>query len=449
MAKTKKKRKPAAQQFPWGWIVLGIAVVIVGISGMWLSNWWGKTGREVQVELAKIRSVNEPVTRAETEQWLSGLSGDAELGKRWLQPVPILRQFLGTDAARDLPFVGQEREAPPLVGDWRRQTEAEVLLGRVQAQVDSILEVAKSGGGRIPVVMSASDAETIPVDTDGLRQIVRLLQLRAYVQMRQGKWTDVANSIQAILALIQVMESTPDLNTQLTRVAFTGVVTRMLAEVLPNAQFTAEELTRMEAAMGRLRFRPGLKLALIADRAVAMEGLDQITRWPAVQANFVKHKQASASDKLFYLACSRTLISSLDTGLQDFVKGANANQQLFTDLRQQSNYAISRKYYTAIAFPASRELAEAMTAAETGVSISRALLLMASQKVQSGKWPDSLEELSKANVPLPVDPISQQPLKLIPSGNNWVIYGVGTNGADDHGNIDSQPRLDVGYLIKR
>ena len=28
-------------------------------------------------------------------------------------------------------------------------------------------------------------------------------------------------------------------------------------------------------------------------------------------------------------------------------------------------------------------------------------------------------------------------------------YTAITNGADDRGNIDSQPRLDVGYVIKR
>ncbi len=452
MAKVKKKKKPVAKKVPWTLIFIGGSVCATAIGLIVLLRWWGAAGREVKAEFARIRSVGEPVTHEETERWLAELPGEPLQSQQLLSVDQTLSSALDTQVGKELPIVGSDPALPPLTGDWKRQAMAEVVLQNCQGPIDFILDLDKQHRRvRVTTNWKSREAALLDIDTNIFRRMVRVLQLRAYLQMREGRWSDAKDSIHAIIYVTNILQMSPDLNIQLSRIAFIGVLTQMMIDILPSAQFTADDLTQLETAVASLRFREGFKVALIADRAVAIEGLHNPSTWPAVQGGVIKNVKASYdSDKLFYLTCSRTLISGIDQGLPEFLKAAQANQQRFAELKQQGSRAIFQKYCTARAFPPSQALAEALASGETRAAVCRVLLRMASHRLRSGQWPESLDEVAAANEPpLPSDPLTQQPLKLARNGTVWTLYGVGTNLIDDHGVLDGQPTPDIGNVIRR
>lgn len=452
MAKIKKKKKPVAKKVPWTSIVIGGSLCVTAIALIVLLRWWGASGREVKAEFARIRSVGEPVTHEETERWLAELPGEP-LSTQQLQDIDqTLFSALDPLSAKELPIVGSDPVMPPLTGDWKRQAIAEVVLQNCQGPIDLMLDLDKQHRQvRLTTRWKNREAALLDIDTNIFRRMVRVLQLRAYLQMREGRWSDAKDSIHAIIYLTNILQMSPDMNIQLTRIAFIGVLTQMMIDILPGAQFTADDLTQLETAVASIRFREGFKVALIADRAVAIEGLHNASTWPSVQGGVIKHVKGSYdSDKLFYLTCSRTLISALDLGLSEFLKAAQTNQQRFAELKQQGDRAIFQKYCTVRAFPPSQALAEALASGETRAVVCRVFLRMASHRLRSGQWPESLDEVAAPNEPsLPADPLTQQPLKLASNGTTWTLYGIGTNLIDDHGALDGQPAPDIGNVIRR
>jgi hypothetical protein len=72
---------------------------------------------------------------------------------------------------------------------------------------------------------------------------------------------------------------------------------------------------------------------------------------------------------------------------------------------------------------------------------------------QNGRWPTTPAELVQAQLlkAVPTDPYDGQPIKLARTLDGLIVYGLGSDGTDNRGNVNrgraDQPGFDIGFRL--
>ncbi len=453
MAKLKsgKKKKKASAPLPWGWIILGAFLLMIIIGGVMGVNAWTAPGKELQAELARIRSTSEPTSPAEAEAWFQTMPGDSTLGQSLLQTGKELR-FLQTDASvKTIPIVGANPAPSSMTGPWPTRPAAEALLQRCQPQIDRLLAGVKQPGfAKLPISFQPS-SPGLPLETVAdFRAMARLLNLRALVLAHQKDWVGVADSLEALLAIVHQLEASPDVILQLVRMAMHGVACNALAEMAPHAEWSNADLARLEQQLSRIRFDTAIKQAFVGDRAIAVQGLQAPASWAALQGGPLKTvKTAYVSDQLWYLARSRRLIDGAGQGIATLATAARQDLLDLEDHRKGGNASAFQYYCTMLAFPASHAISDGVVRTATRNQAALGLIWLLRFRLENNRLPASTEEL-RSLPGFPRDPLTNTALNVMLNQNEWVIYGVGPDSQDNRGAVDQpsgQP-IDVGYRLR-
>ena len=84
-----------------------------------------------------------------------------------------------------------------------------------------------------------------------------------------------------------------------------------------------------------------------------------------------------------------------------------------------------------------------MASHDAKVEVCRVGLALQIYKGRHGKYPERLEELAPDILSvIPVDPFTGKSLIYKPGGEGFLLYSVGVNGVDDHGDetLDNEKR---------
>jgi hypothetical protein len=75
--------------------------------------------------------------------------------------------------------------------------------------------------------------------------------------------------------------------------------------------------------------------------------------------------------------------------------------------------------------------------AELGATVS--LIAAERHRRRTGKWPSSVDDIERSILPVPpIDPYSRRPFRMTHRDGQLIVYSIGPNGKDEHGEYDSK-----------
>jgi hypothetical protein len=253
-------------------VAAAVAVATIAVPVVW---WWWQSS-EVQAALAAIRARGEPVTPDELYANSPRIPPDKDCfalyqadERTWMKAyrdkLRLLRQF---DSDQQLPELAGEWEALPIAEqllldcreDFARWHQAAALGGRANFP----MHAEEGYGGSVPWVSP-------------LRGIVRCLLLEGYLRARHGDATGATDSLCDALTIAQSLASNPLAVSQLVRMSNQRAFVRNLKHLLPQVNFSAQDLERLQVALAVVDIRPGLQLGLLGDRVAGIVSADDPT----------------------------------------------------------------------------------------------------------------------------------------------------------------------------
>jgi hypothetical protein len=270
-----------------------------------------------------------------------------------------------------------------------------------------------------------------------------LLMLEARVRAHRGDWTGAAEAIEAIHRLAGSLEYEPILVSQLVRIAVNGMGRGTLQALLPHAEWTDQEMARLQASLERIDYGPAMVRTMQGERAW---GIDIFHNPHKLSELGVKDDVSDGrlglqhDDLLFYLDTMERFVAAvrlpapanLDTALEidAEVKGTLGGAGAVT----QPRYAIS-----SVLLPALWQVPQAGLRGDAQNRAAAAAIACERFRRAEGRLPKSLDELApKYLAEVPIDPFDGKPLRYVVEDDGFKVYSVGQDRTDDGGRFDEE-----------
>ena len=417
-------------------LLLALAVILLLLGVVTITIFWRfyqqhlQALADVRAEVARIQAAGEPITVEDFVAFHQVPQGTNDTTALWLAAIRLAVQQKGP-AAGGLPYVGSGRidqlsaSAPgsllPAAEAYLSAYEDAVLAARQAA--------AAKGECRYPVdfrqVASAKHTEV-----QNLRQLSRLLSLRARVATHCGRDQEAIESIELLLALGRSLDNEPVMVSQLVRIPVLGLALMELEYLIGNRILTEEQLKTLQTELLAIETNGPMKLAIIGERGVGYRELHQMAAVPAGTPGALERPM----DCMVHLQMMDDMLAAVDKPpsdrLQEVTKVASELNAKANSLDPWQRSSVTLSLLSAPAFTqlfhASARLEAERDSALAGVAFRRFQL-------KDGRAPTSLAELTPDLLPtVPSDPFQRgAPLKFLVKGNQFAIYSVGMNGTDD------------------
>jgi hypothetical protein len=410
-------------------VLLLAAMIVAGVVFFVVS---GKV--RVQTMLDDIRARGEPVTAADLEPPAIPDSENAFVfymdASRIIGKAPP-----DVDEA-----AGRMRKAA--VRDWSRG-DIELIRGFVGSHRESLRLVRK--GARLKGYRSetkwAAGVNAIFPHMAKVRDLARLLTYKAMVDLADGRVDEAIDTCGDGMALSDHVGSEPTLISSLVGVACRAITLRTLGQVVSQAR-TPAQLEHVMRMLADRRGRPGLKTAMLGERAMGVQIYDDLRRgkqpiqdghMPPVPGWVFYHDEAA------YLSLLNEYVDLAD---KPYYEIQHQVTDIETRARQLPFYVPLAKLLMPIYSRA--YAAEADPAAQA--EVLRAAAAIKLYKLRHGAYPKKLSDLVPRILPaVPIDEFSGAELLYRRSGDGFVVYSIGQNGIDD-GGITTEKR-DSGDIV--
>jgi len=252
---------------------LWIAGILVGIfcllGGLALLGYRSAQTRRVEAALAEIRQRGEPVDARDLAERHALPPGKSDLTDLWLSAIVQLDTPAFRNAG-DLPIVGTGQDPPAPGQNWPQLATVEQLL-QDHADALAMLHRAASQDGQVRYPLDFSQGLTLSLEhVQRLRNAARVLALQAHVRAHRGDVAGVAQCIQSIQRLAETLREEPTMVSQLVRIAVNGVAADLVEKMLPQMDFSDEDLRRLSAGMQAIRYEDQLKPVLQCERVIGI-----------------------------------------------------------------------------------------------------------------------------------------------------------------------------------
>ena len=422
--------------------ILVLAVLAVGVA-------WLRSHAHLNAQLARIRATGAPVTPPEANAYYSAPAAGRDTTALWLAATGPLDSSQFQAGGKALPFVGEGPDEIPLPGQpWELLAPSEQFLTTWQGARDQLHLVARQGGeARFPIDFSAGISMPLP-HLQQLRAAARLLSLECVVAAHRGQTEAAVDSVVTMFAAARTIEQEPILVTQLVRMAINSMARMRVQWLLSAGGLNEAQLRRLDAELARSDFQQSVQRALIAERTIGIQTFDN----PALLGGAVAggFRLTPASDEIAYLQLMEQMIAAFDeTGLARRQAVDDAEQQL-TLLAGQTGSGL-RFPLTRLLLPSLLAVTEATSRNEAQRDATRVAIAIERFYLRQGQLPSSLDDLVPTYLKsLLEDPFDGAPLRFRSEAENYLVYSVGTNGADDGGTSEpaSQPP-DIVVRVRR
>jgi hypothetical protein len=416
-------------------VLLALAVILLLLAVTAITLFWRvhqqhlQALADVQAEVARIQAAGEPITAEDFAAFHQVPPGMNDTTALWLEAIRLAVQQKGPGGA-NLPYVGIGRPdqlgatAPALL------SAAEAYLAAHDDTIAAARQAAATNGEcRYPVDFRQR-AGAKHEHIDKLRQLSRLLSLRARVATNRGRDQEAIESIELLLALGHSLDSEPAMASQLVRNVVFDMSLAELELLIGNQILAEEQLARLESKLQAIETQGPTRLAILGERGVGYREFHHMANMPTSGAG----KLERPADCLAYLHMMDDLLAAADMPaadrMQEVLKtGSQLNAKAHSlDPWQRSNVALSLQVMPAFTqlFHATARFEAERDSALAGVAFRRFQL-------KHGRAPSSLAEMIPEFLPaVPADPFRRgAPLTLVTTGNQFAIYSVGINGVDD------------------
>jgi len=405
-----------------------------------------RSSRLVEAKLGELREAGEPAGAADLAVFYAQPTEEEDCSRLWLDATAALDSRPFAEAYQELPIVSEPEKKPPPPGvPWPNLPTAQKFLEDYADSLALLHRAAERGGtARYPADFSQGLAMMIP-HFDQLRSGARLLALESHVRAHRRDPGAAAESIRTIHALAASLEREPLFVSQLIRFACDGIACQVAGDLLPHVEFSEDDLKRLQAELLVINYGPGLRRAMMGERAVGIETF----RNPSSVADSGELKPLALigprnDDLLLYLDfMGRTVSAARLTGPTKL----DAAQKIEDDIRtfcvdgnaiSQVRYAFTRLLLTAVTafFEAEAEATAKNRIAAAAIAVER-------YRRPHGRLPEKLEDLVPDFLPeVPEDPFDGKQLRYVVRNGELLIYSIGRNRIDnggDEGDEDDMP----------
>lgn len=421
--------------------VLLVALLLV-VAWTWLAS-----RRQLAAELERIRKSGQPVSAEDVEAFYEVPPDGLDCTKIWLAAVAPLDTAQFQSSAKDLPFVGEGNEPIPLPGEpWPQLDEAEQFLANHARSLEGMHRAARLGGRARFATRFADGVGMLLPHVQQLRVGVRLLSLETAVHGHRGRPNTAVDAVLAILAVARSLEQEPILVSQLVRMAVASVAYDRIQWLLSADILDDEQLARLDAALSADDYQQPFIRALIGERAIGLRTFADPTALGKDYA-LLRFAPFPAADEAFYLEVMAELIAAAEkTGSSRL----EAVQQAELRIKQVAGTTGGRVRHplTLLVLPSLTAFAESTSRREAQRDVTRLAIAIERFRQKHGQLPAKLDELVPEFISvLPDDPCNGKPLHYRISATEYLVYSVGTNGADDGGS-DQPPERPADIVVR-
>ena len=435
-------------------IVLAVTL-LVAIAAFGTLVWRARAGhfsatKNIDAELARIHAKGEPITVAELYAFHRLPARATDSTTIWIAALDSFDQGkLDTDL-QTLPLVGEGRTAQlPLDLNEDQLSEVRVFLEKYDATTAAILAAAATPGECCFPIKFEDGISASPPITLKLHSALRLLAVKLRMLEIQGNLEEAIDILEAMLAASDALKNQPSTAEQATQGAMLFRTVTEISGLLNEYVLTETKLARLQAKLASVQLETGLTTGLVGERGVHFQ-MYLSTTPPGVvsltEGDTTGRQPGLAHDCQMYLEYMAKLI---DASRLPFPEARNRAGAIEGELkaatskwgeweRKQHVFAPQDISLHVLGFSArARAIAhrDAMTAA----------LAAERFRIATGAYPKGWDDLVPAYLPtIPSDPFDGQPIRMIASNEEVLIYSIADDLQDDGGRIDNQARsLDI------
>jgi hypothetical protein len=317
--------------------------------------------------------------------------------------------------------------------------------------------------GRHELELGPNPLTTLLRDQQDTRMVAQILRLDVW-SLAQKKQTDAAlRSARAGVNAGRSLGDEPFAISQLIRVACISVGLGAMERTLALGEASDAELRQVQELLRLEDAHPTWRVIMRGERAVAfatIEGMltGKIPVREALDLGLSSHNDLTWREKIFGLTRSemvRQQASLLDlfgemSETSDLPETEQVTRLKEIEARIKTRYQGER--LVRLLMPSMLQMEDAMRRLKASVRCMEALVGAERYRMQTGKWPESLEAIPRTLLAqVPTDPYDGKPLRLRRTADGIVVYSVGKDGVDQGGLVVRGPMtvlpVDQGYRL--
>ena len=440
-------------------LLVGVAVFVLLVGGI---HWYQRY--QISVIYTRWRAEGLPTNREELAKFYRPPVGAVDNSTLWLPAIekasqvnsaafPLTENADSEEGEEEGNEDEEEKvatlilllaEVPPAPGEpWGHQKEAGEFLNRAKPELQALYHAAESGGqARIPTIF--------PGD---LRNPARLLQLELRTARYHRDTRRRLRGIQALLALSNINEGSPDAIIALTFTAFSSMgnfeVVGLLDEETTEDPHLAE-LQKLVCQIDYLEVCRTCRAEVFIDR---VGNIYEESRFPFATANELDILRRLELSRPAYRRPWPEMLSELST-ISEQMQLLNSSRWM-NSIRFQTSKP--EEVFQSLWFIKSFAVVMANNCARQ--SSVNALLAAERHRLRHGSYPATISAIDadligkgRDGSTALLDPFTGKPLCYRLTDTELKIYSVGENWRDDGGHFDSVPEkglIDIGYAVKR
>ncbi|TWT72549.1 hypothetical protein [Crateriforma conspicua] len=346
-------------------------------------TWW--LGRNAFAQgrlddaLATLAADGQPIDATSHQQYYASHSSDA-LSDRWTALTSHVETPDFQQDARGMPILGGGDDVPPAGSDWQDESTVRDFLQSQKPVFDELAILAASPGAvRYPIAFNNANARL--QHQQACRALARLLTLRHRVAMRDGDGAEATESTTQTLAVARSLQGTPDVITQLIRIAILQISLQQIRIGLDHDVYAVPQLNRLLKEVDR-RGDPldELRQAMIGERSMMLTNLRNL---PGGGGLGKRPFDALATLELF----EKTLgqiggdMHTTDEKIQQL------STQLDSEYAQADWLSKIDRALTEMSRPSLVAISKAFARSETTAAVVSAGMLIQRSASQRGSWP--------------------------------------------------------------
>ncbi|MHC4179301.1 MAG: hypothetical protein ACYSWU_17450 [Planctomycetota bacterium] len=434
-----------------GGCLLAAVLLIVLVPTITLVTWSSRSSRRVEAELARVRAAGEPTTASELDRFYPAGPAGREAARRWLIAMRPLEGKAFDKAAEGLPIVGTGgSEIPPPGEPWPDIEAVEKFLEQYEAPLRQLHAAAAAGGpARYPTDFSQGLLMSLD-HVQSLREGARLLALEAHVRAHRGDAQGAARSIDAIFMLADSLKQEPIIISQLVRYAIDGIAMDLLQRQLPTADFSDEDLDRLQAHLRAVDYSQGLQRGMMGERVMGIMAINNPAGMGSSDSSGIPFWGLLRSANLsVYLKYMNRMVAATKRPLPQARREA---EQIGSDVQSAtggSPFTSPGHIMTSLLVPAIDAFVDAAARMAASSRATDAVIAVERFRRTTGRLSENLDELVPELLPgMPIDPFHRQPLRYVVKDDEYVIYSVGRDGVDDGGQGNEQGEPDLVFPVQ-
>jgi hypothetical protein len=315
--------------------------------------------------------------------------------------------------------------------------------------------VADFRRGRHEIVIGPAVIDTLLGETQSTRSLARLLQVDAAVRADAGDYDGALDSCRAIIQTARSIGDEPTLISLLVRIAIDAAAVRSTWRVLGQGEPSDAALARLQALILDELAQPLLLTGMNGERAMLNElirrlesgevPISAITRTGPAPADGGR----DASDLLIPLV---TVVFSgqraialewMNEAVAISRRPVSEHRALWAaqDAKivqaRQARLGQLRAMLPLLLMPAMNAASSAFARSQGELAATAVLIAAERHRRKTGKWPTTVKEIDPSILPdPPADPYTGKSFRIEHRDGQLVIYSLGPNGKDEHGEYD-------------